>query len=303
MASARIEHHTIATNSTQLHVAMTGEGPPVVLLHGWPHTWQVWSEVIPELAESHRVIAPDLRGLGDSTRAATGYDVSTLAADVLGLLDALDTSPAAVVGIDAGSPVAFMMAMRSPRRVARLVMMESLLGSLPGAEEFLTGGPPWWFGFHSVPGLAETVLVGHEADYVNWFLEQGTWGRGAPPTVRDAIAAAYTGTDSLRCGFAYYRSAPTNNRKITEALARSRLTVPTLAIGAATVGDALFRQLSPIADDLIGQVIPDCGHIIPLDRSRALLDLLSPFLVEPEPLHDGVDRGDAPTSVPSSSTR
>jgi len=146
MASARIEHHTIATNSTQLHVAMTGEGPPVVLLHGWPHTWQVWSEVIPELAESHRVIAPDLRGLGDSTRAATGYDVSTLAADVLGLLDALDTSPAAVVGIDAGSPVAFMMAMRSPRRVARLVMMESLLGSLPGAEEFLTGGPPWWFG-------------------------------------------------------------------------------------------------------------------------------------------------------------
>jgi len=186
MASARIEHHTIATNSTQLHVAMTGEGPPVVLLHGWPHTWQVWSEVIPELAESHRVIAPDLRGLGDSTRAATGYDVSTLAADVLGLLDALDTSPAAVVGIDAGSPVAFMMAMRSPRRVARLVMMESLLGSLPGAEEFLTGGPPWWFGFHSVPGLAETVLVGHEADYVNWFLEQGTRGRGAPPTVRDA---------------------------------------------------------------------------------------------------------------------
>lgn len=268
----------ITTNGIQVNVAVVGSGPAVLLLHGFPHTWRLWTEIIGPLAEHHRVIAPDLRGLGASTRAAEGYDAGTLAADAEGILDALGEPTAAVVAIDAGTPVAFLLAMRRPDRVRRLVVMESLLGSLPGAEDFLADGPPWWFGFHSVPGLGETVLIGHEAEYLDWFLTAGTHGRGVPPEIRNAFVSAYTGHDALRCALSYYRAQPTSARQISEAVAGGRLTMPTMAIGAHPVGRALEQQLRPVSDDLTGHLVQDCGHIIPLDRPAELLRLLTPFL-------------------------
>jgi pimeloyl-ACP methyl ester carboxylesterase len=233
----------IPANGIEINAEVTGSGPAVLLLHGFPHTWRLWTAVIPHLARHHRVIAPDLRGLGATTRADGGYDAGTLAADAEALLDALDEPTATVVGIDAGTPPAFLLAMRRPERVRRLVVMESLLGRLPGAEEFLAGGPPWWFGFHAVPGLPETVLAGHEADYIGWF--------------------------------AHYRAMPESAGQIAAAVAAGRLTVPTTAIGAHPVGDTLARQLRPIADDLTSHVVEDCGHIIPLDRPDALVPLLA----------------------------
>jgi pimeloyl-ACP methyl ester carboxylesterase len=194
-------------------------------------------------------------------------------------LAALGETRADIVGIDAGAPPAFMLAMQRSSQVRRLVLMESLLGGLPGAERFLAAGPPWWFGFHAVPGLAETVLVGHEAEYLDWFLHAGTAdGTGIGQDARDAFVRAYVGTDALRCGFSYYRAGPVNAEQITAAVAAGRLEVPTMAIGARPVGDSLHRQLEPVTDHLTGHLIPDCGHIIPLDRPDTLLDLLIPFL-------------------------
>ncbi|MGW4245597.1 alpha/beta fold hydrolase [Nocardia sp. NPDC004722] len=276
--AAPIELRRIETNGISANVAIAGSGPAVVLLHGFPHTWRVWSEIIGPLSERYRVIAPDLRGFGATTRAPDGYDADTLAADIAGILDALGESTAAVVAIDAGTPVAVLLALRHPDRVRRLVVMEALLGTLPGAEDFLAAGPPWWFGFHAVPGLAESVLPGHEARYLEWFLTTGTRGRGVPPDVHAAFLDAYTGSDALRCAFSYYRALPTSAGQLARAVASTRLTTPTLAIGSHPVGDALARQLRPISDSLVAQVIPDCGHIIPLDRPRELLDLVMPFL-------------------------
>ncbi|GLY34227.1 hydrolase [Amycolatopsis sp. NBRC 101858] len=268
-----MREHRITANGIEITVAIGGEGPALLLLHGFPHTWRIWSAVIPHLTPHHRVIAPDLRGLGATTRADGGYDAATLAADAEALLDALGEPAATVAGIDAGAPPAFLLALRRPERVHRLVLMESLLGRLPGAEDFLAGGPPWWFGFHAVPGLAETVLAGHEDDYIGWFLDAGS-RRGVPPELRDRFVAAYTGRDALRCAFAHYRAMPESAAQIAEAVAASRLTVPTTAIGAHPVGDTLARQLRPVADVLESHVIDDCGHIIPLDRPDALVPLL-----------------------------
>ncbi|MWK38790.1 alpha/beta fold hydrolase [Actinomadura sp. J1-007] len=267
----------VEANGIRANVAVAGDGPAVLLLHGFPHTWRLWTHVIPRLASSHRVIAPDLRGLGATTRAADGYDAANLAADAEGVLDALGVPSAAVVGIDAGTPPAFLLAMRRPERVRRLVLMESLLGTLPGAEDFLSSGPPWWFGFHAVPGLAETVLTGHEAAYIDWFLDAGTHGRGVPSEIRNAFVDAYTGSEALRCAFEHYRAMPTSARQIRDAVATARLTVPAMAIGAHPVGRALERQLEPVAADLTGRVV-DSGHIIPLDRPEPLLELLAPFV-------------------------
>ncbi|MFF7919697.1 alpha/beta fold hydrolase [Streptomyces mirabilis] len=288
----------VEANGVELNVALAGEGPAVLLLHGFPHTWQLWTHVLDGLAGRYRVIAPDLRGCGASARTAGGYDAGTLAADAEALLDALGETSAAVVGIDAGTPPAFLLAMRRPDLVRRLVVMESLVGRLPGAEEFLAHGAPWWFGFHAEsggsepgpaesglaesdhakPGLAESVLTGHEDRYIDWFLDAGTLGQGVDPAVRDAFVHAYTGTEALRCAFSYYRALPESSRQIQEAVRTARVTVPTMAIGAHPVGSALERQLRPVADHLIGHVIENCGHIIPLHRPDRLLGLLEPFL-------------------------
>jgi pimeloyl-ACP methyl ester carboxylesterase len=273
------ELRRVPVNDVELNVALAGSGPAVLLLHGFPHTWELWTDVMAELAADHRVIAPDLRGFGASGRAASGYDAGTLAEDAAALLSALGESSAAVAGIDAGAAPAFLLAVRRPGLVRRLVVMESVLGGLPGAEEFLAGGPPWWFGFHAAaPGLAETVLEGHEDAYIDWFLRAGTLGDGVRPAIRDAFVRAYTGRQALRCAFSYYRALPESAAQLKRAVSTTRLTMPTMALGARPVGAALARQLRPVADDLTEHVIEDCGHIIPLHRPHALLALLRPFL-------------------------
>lgn len=273
------ELRRVLANGVELNVALCGSGPAVLLLHGFPHTWELWTDVMADLSSRYRVIAPDLRGFGESSRAAGGYDAGTLATDAAALLTALGVSSAAVVGIDAGTAPAFLLALRRPDLVRRLVVMESLLGRLPGAEDFLADGPPWWFGFHTAaPSLAETVLEGHEAAYVDWFLSTGTLGDGVRPALRDAFVRAYTGRKALSCAFSYYRALPESAVQIEQALATARLTVPTMALGSRPVSAALERQLRPFADDLTGHVIEDCGHVIPLHRPRALLTLLHPFL-------------------------
>ncbi|MFE9995305.1 alpha/beta fold hydrolase [Streptomyces avermitilis] len=272
------ELRRVSVNGVELNVALAGKGPAVLLLHGFPHTWELWTDVMAGLSERYRVIAPDLRGFGASTRAKTGYDAGSLADDAAALLETLGAAPAAVVGIDAGTPPALLLALRRPGLVRRLVVMESLLGRLPGAESFLADGAPWWFGFHAVPGLAETVLEGNEARYLDWFLDTGTLGEGVRPAVRDAFVRAYTGREALRCAFSYYRALPVSATQIERAFDTARLTVPTMAVGSHPVGAALERQLRPFADDLTGHLVEDCGHIIPLHRPDALLALLHPFL-------------------------
>jgi pimeloyl-ACP methyl ester carboxylesterase len=259
----------IRTNGVELNVADEGDGPMMVLLHGFPHTWRIWSELIGPLAASHRVLAPDLRGFGDSTPTAEGLDAETLSRDVEGLLD----RPATVVAIDAAVPAAFLLALRRPDLVDRLVLIEAVLGTLP-AEGDLPADRPWWFGFHAVPGLAENVLAGNEAEYVGWFYDQGTRDRGVRPDLREEIAAAYARPGALSRALGYYRALPRSNAQLADAVAGTRLTVPTTAVGAAPVGRALEGQLRPIADDLSSQLIPDCGHIVPVDRPRELLEII-----------------------------
>jgi pimeloyl-ACP methyl ester carboxylesterase len=272
------EHRFAEVNGIQVHYAIAGRGEPILLLHGWPYTWFSWARVIPTLAETRTVIAPDLRGFGHSSRPETGYDLHTLADDAAGLLGHLGFSRADVVAHDLGTEVAFMLALRHPGRVRKLVLSEAILAGLPGAEAFLAHGKPWWFAFHDVPGLAERVLVGNEGAYLDWFYVHHTYEqRGIRPEARDEYVAAFSGVEALRGGFEPYRAFKGNAALIQEA-SRGGLKVPTLALGGNVVGDALYRQLVPIADDVAGHIIPECGHSIPDERPEALLRHLAHFL-------------------------
>jgi len=84
-------HHTASVNGIQMHYVIGGKGAPVVLLHGWPETWYEWHKVMPALAKNYTVIAPDLRGLGDTSKPYTGYDGNTTAEDIYQLLSQLRT--------------------------------------------------------------------------------------------------------------------------------------------------------------------------------------------------------------------
>lgn len=271
-----VEYRRVATNGIHLNVATLGEGPAILLLHGWPHTGLLWEAVMPLLAEAgFRAIAPDLRGLGDSTRAAEGYDLHTQADDMAGLLAALDVRQAMVAGIDLGVGVAWMLAMRHPATIRRLALCEGMIGDLPGAEHFLAHGAPWWFGFHGVPGFAETVIEGNEGAYLDWFYKDVP---SMPPGIRDAFVAAYSGREALRCGFEHYRAFPGNSRQVRAVLAdRRTVEQPTLAIVGGVVGDAIHGQLVPIAPDLHRVDIADCHHVVPLEQPRAFADALIAF--------------------------
>jgi len=269
---------TIPVNGIGLNVAISGEGPALVLMHGFPHTWQVWEPIIPALSVHHTVIAPDLRGFGGSSRPESGYTASGVAADIVAMLDTMHIEQAAVVAMDLGTPAAFLVGLTHPARVRKLVLMESLVGSLPGAEDFLKAGPPWWFGFHGVPGFAETIVAGNEAAYIDFFLRIGTRGDGVSPEFAIAAQEAFSTPDRLRAAFEHYRAFPESSRQIASAVSTARLTVPTLTIGSSPVGDATFKQLEPVADNIVGIVLENAGHIIPQHRPVELLEALNGFL-------------------------
>ena len=102
IGNVTFSHHTTLVNGIQLHYVIGGQGDPVVLLHGWPETWYEWRHVMPALAENYTVIAPDLRGHGDSSKPPTGYDGKTLAEDIYQLVTKLGYKSIFLVGHDVG---------------------------------------------------------------------------------------------------------------------------------------------------------------------------------------------------------
>jgi pimeloyl-ACP methyl ester carboxylesterase len=266
----------VDVGAASLAVETVGTGPCVLLVHGFPHTRLIWRDVAALLAtDGFRVAAVDLRGLGDSTRPTAGYDMTTFAADLRAVLDHLGEDAAHIVGIDLGVPVVFALAATHPDRVATLTLVEATVGALHGAEDFFANGPPWWFGFHWAPGgLAEQVVAGAEDEYVRFFLRAGS-RRGVPEDVAVAIVESYRGRDSLRCAFEHYRAMPASAEWIAQFALDNRLTMPVLAIGGDTVGEATARQIEGVADDVSSALLPESGHIVCIDEPTRTAELIA----------------------------
>ncbi|MGB3373595.1 MAG: alpha/beta hydrolase [Microbacterium sp.] len=265
---------TVQVNGIRVSVRRSGSGEPILLLHGFPHTKELWRNVEPLLtAGGHQVIAPDLRGLGDSERARTGFEAQNQAKDQVRLLDALAVDAAHVVGFDVGAAVAFALTTQHSGRVRSLTIMEAIVGGLPGAEEFFRAGGPWWFGFHQAPGgLAEDIVAGSEDRYIRYFLESRARTH-LPDDLAKRFIQAYTGRDSLRAAFEHYRAMPSNAETNSSWAEHGRLNLPVAAV-TSTVGGLLARQLAPFADDLEEHLLPDSGHVVPLDAPQEVAEIL-----------------------------
>ena len=276
----RVEHHHARLTDVSLHYVSAGAGEPVVLLHGWPSTWYEWRQVMPLLAARFRVIAPDLRGLGDSSRPLAGYDKKTVAADLWQLLSGtLGLSRWHLVGHDWGGPVAFALAAAHPEAIRTLSIVDV---TVPGiGPDISQGGKRWHHAFHMTPDLPEALVQGRERAYLSWFYESFSWRRGSFAAADiDEYLRTYSQPEALRAGFAFYRNIP-NDIADNRALLASglRLEMPVLAVGggreeARGRGSEPEASLKVIADDVTGAVVPDCGHFVPEEQPEALAALL-----------------------------
>jgi pimeloyl-ACP methyl ester carboxylesterase len=278
----RVEHSFAAVGDGQTHFVTAGDGEALVLLHGWPQTWFAWRKLIPVLAGKYRVIAPDLRGLGDSSRPATGFDKKTVAADVASLLrDVLNISNAYVVGHDWGGPVAFALAAFHPGLVKKLVMLDAAVPG-DGSGTFSQSGRRWHHAFHQTLDLPEDLIAGREDVYYRWFYEHYGFDRSAiaEDEVQEYLRT-YRSRSTLRTGLAYYRAIEQDVRDNASYLADHKLAMPILAYGGAKGfgrGDETLSSLRRVGTDVQGGVVEACGHWIPEEQPAFLLERLIPFL-------------------------
>ena len=177
---ATFSHHTTRANGVRLHYVMGGEGDPVVLLHGWSQTWRGWRKVMPALAERHTVIAPDLRGMGDSEKPQGGYDGLTVAEDVLQLVRGLGFERFHLVAHDVGGWAAYPLAASYPEAVRSLAMVDSLPPGLGLDELSVTEeNPLWHMAFHTAGDVAEMLVSGKEREYLSYFYRKYSYDPAA----------------------------------------------------------------------------------------------------------------------------
>jgi pimeloyl-ACP methyl ester carboxylesterase len=275
---AGVTHRQVDLDGVRLHVAEAGDGPPLVLLHGWPQHWWCWRHVIPQLAASHRVIAPDLRGWGWSDAPPGDYAKATFAADVLALLDAESLDRVRLIGHDWGGYTALLLALEHPERVERVVALDI--------------APPWpQRSFPRPRHLALPLLASYQLLLATPVVGRSTMtmGTGFVRTVicagsgpeadwsdaeLDAYARVLCEPPRARASSACYRTFLT--RELPAAARRgdrsSELHVPALlALGGA---GAIRRVLDPQpGPNLRVETIPGAGHFLPEEAPHEVVNL------------------------------
>jgi pimeloyl-ACP methyl ester carboxylesterase len=288
-----VEHIYVNAGGLRTHVAVAGpaEGPPVVLLHGWPQHWWLWRAVIPALAAAgHRVYAPDLRGLGwtEATEHSKDYDKRQLARDVVALLDTLELDRVKLAGHDWGGWVGFLVAINEPDRVERFVAM-----NIP--PPWLDPGPLdikrslraltrlWYQVVMATPGLSRFAQAGPGRKLlldgvVNGTINRGVWDDGVLEVFLDQFQ------DPRRAHASMYIYRNFLLRELPAIQLRDyfhgRLTTPTkLLFGledAAVDPVILDADHALLADDMTIERVPGCGHFI-VDEQP---DLVAQRLIE-----------------------
>lgn len=169
--STAFRHQTALINGVRLHYVTGGNGPAIVLLHGLPASWYEWRGILQALAERYTVIAPDLGGLGDSSKPAGGYDTHTAAEDIHQLVHSMGLDRVYVAGHDWGAAVGFAYAVRYRQEVRRTAILDMTIPGF-GAEDgfrITRQGGPWHTIFHMVPGVPEALITGRELQYLSIF--------------------------------------------------------------------------------------------------------------------------------------
>lgn len=279
-----VTHHYADLSEVRMHYVTAGEGYPVVLLHGWPQTWYEWRHIIDQLAPHYRVIAPDLRGLGDTSCTASGYDKKTIANDVWELVhNELKLQNFYLVGHDWGGPTAYALAAHHPDAVKKLAIIDVTIPG-DGGPDISQGGKRWHHAFNRTPALPEALVTGHEAVYLGWFYR--TFAHRTEVMTDEVIEEflrCYRKPESLAAGFAYYRAVPQDIADNEAMIARFKLPMPVLALGGAESWGRrmeVLESMQIVALNVRGGMIANCGHFVPEEQPEELAQRLMAFFNE-----------------------
>ena len=262
----------------KLHYTMAGQGPTVVLLHGYAETSRMWTPILPVLAERFTVIAPDLPGIGDSAIPADGFDMKTAAIRIHELVRSLGVAKARVVGHDIGLMVAYAYAAQFPAETEKLVVMDAFLPGVAGWEGVYNNPGLWHFRFHGP--TPEVLVQGRERTYFDYYWNDfaADKTRSIPEADRVAYAAAYARPGRMRAGWGYFDSFPQAAKDFAQ-LSQTRLSMPVLSIGGEkSLGTVLGEQMKLVASDVTVIILKNTGHWLMEEDSKETTDALVKFL-------------------------
>ena len=277
-ATASIESRTREVDGLKIHYLTAGQGPAVILLHGYAETSRMWRPIIPLLAERFTVVAPDLPGIGDSGIPAGAIDMSTAARYIHGLARSLGIANARMVGHDIGLMVAFAYTAQYPTEVTKLVLMDAFLPGVAGWEAIYDNPGFWHFRFHGP--TPEALVKGRERTYFEhyWNDFAANKDRSLPEADRSAYTAAYSRPGRMQAGWAYFASFPKTAEDFAR-LSQTRLTIPVLSIGGEkSLGKELGEQARLVGTDVKVVVLKDAGHWILEEQPKQTTDALLQFL-------------------------
>src|SRR5215471_1629972 len=279
----------VDTGELRLHAVTGGEGPPLLLIHGWPQFWYQFRMIMPTLARDFSVVAVDQRGIGLSGKPRDGYDTATLANDMVAVMDALGHQRFALYGTDVGMPIAYALAADHRDRVDRLAVSEAPIpGISPSPPLFLP--PPlnamlWHLAFNQLPKINEQLVTGREDIFFGAEFDASAGTHKLPDyAVKYYIDTLAVDPDHLRGSFEFYRAIPTTIAQ-NEKRKERRLTLPVLAIGGEeSSGQSVGNTMKLAADDVQTVVLAGSGHWVAEQAPEQLLAALTAFLA---PYRDG----------------
>jgi pimeloyl-ACP methyl ester carboxylesterase len=268
------------------HAVIGGDGPPLLLVHGWPQTWYAWRLVMPALAPDFEVIAVDQRGIGLTDKPQDGYDPATLAKDLVALMEALGHERFAVVGTDTGLPISYALAADHPDRVVRVA-----LGEVPGPPGAVPSPPffvpeplnnrLWHIAVNRLEEVNEQLVTGKEDIYFGYEFDIQAGENKLPEDLVDYYVGLLQDPESLHGSFAFYREWDTMVAQ-NEERKEHPLEMPVLAIsGEDSWGEAIADPMKAVANDVETAVIPGAGHWYaeqaPEGTVAALTEFLAPY--------------------------
>ena len=271
----------------KIHYLTAGNGPTVILLHGFTQTSRMWRPLIPKIADKFTVIAPDLPGIGDSDIPKDGSDMKTAAIRIHQLAKKLGVTKARVVGHDIGLMVAYAYAAQFPTETERLIVMDAFLPGVAGWEDVFNNPNMWHFRFNGP--TPEALVKGRESIYFAYFWNDLAADKNHSLSEEDrrTYTAAYSRPRRMHAGWSYFASWPETAKQFA-GLAQNKLTMPVLSIaGEKASASILGPQMQSVATNVKVIVLPNTGHWLmeerPEETRSAILNFLNSASGEEKP--------------------
>jgi pimeloyl-ACP methyl ester carboxylesterase len=277
-ASPAIESRYAEANGVRLHYLIAGEGQPVLLLHGYAQTSHMWRPLIAELAKTHTVIAPDLRGFGGSAKPESGYDKKTMAQDAHALVQSLGFGNVAVVGHDIGLMVAYAYAAQYPEEVDRIVLMDAFLPGVGDWTKVWLLRDLWHFHFYGKTPLA--LVKGRERIYFEHFWNEFAADETHSVSEKDRqyYAKQYAQPGGMRAGFEVFRAFEQDGKDFA-GFADTTLHMRMLVLsGEKAGGQFLIDQGKLVDDNVEGVIVQGSGHWLIDEAPEQVIPKLLQFL-------------------------